>query len=88
MTPACLELSGEDRLLSLVGDVATIRSAHALPVGRRVDVSLGPEAGPPAEGKVIDVVREREGFRLRVRLQSLARRRREALVALLPGDGP
>ncbi|MBI5500904.1 MAG: hypothetical protein HY907_11730 [Deltaproteobacteria bacterium] len=84
MNPDGLDLSGPDRLLSLVGDVVVVLSPLPLPVGRRVDLSLGPDAGLPVSGKVIDVARAPDGFRLRIRLQSLPRARREALAALLP----
>jgi hypothetical protein len=84
LTPERLDLAGADRLVSLVGEVAVIRSPRPLPVGRRVDVSLGPDTGPPVEGKIIDVARGRDDFRLRVRIQSLPRARRELLAGLLP----
>ena len=86
MTPERLDLAGADRLVSLVGEVAVVRSPRPLPVGRRVDISLGPDAGPPVEGKIIDIARGRDDFRLRVRIHSLPRARREALAGLLPTD--
>ena len=51
-----------------------------------MDISLGPDAGPPVEGKIIDIARGRDDFRLRVRIHSLPRARREALAGLLPTD--
>ena len=87
MIPERLDLAGPDRLVSLLGEVAVVRSPRPLPVGRRVDISLGPDAGPPVEGKITDVARAEGGFRLRVRIQSLPHARREALAGFLPADG-
>ena len=84
MNPDGLDLAGPDRLISLVGDVVTVLSPKPLPVGRRVDLSLGPDAGPPVGGKVIDAVSSSDAFRIRIRLHSLPPPRRLALAALLP----
>jgi hypothetical protein len=76
-----LDLTGPDRLDGLVGDVATIVTAAPL--------ALGPADGATLAGKVVDTARAATGYRVRIRLFSCPRERREALAALLgPGTPP
>jgi hypothetical protein len=84
-----LDLSGPDRLDGLVGDVATIVTAAPLPTGARIELALGPADGATLAGKVVDTARAATGYRVRIRLFSCPRERREALAALLgPGTPP
>jgi hypothetical protein len=83
-----LELSGADRLVGLVGDVATVATSEPLPTGARVELALGPANGSSLAGKVVDAVRAATGYRVRVRLFSCPRERREALAALLDPPPP
>jgi hypothetical protein len=81
MTARILDLVGADRLLSLVGEIVTVRTAEPAPVGARIELRLGDAAAGSATGKVVDAHKSSDGYRLRVRLFSLPRVVREALVA-------
>jgi len=86
MTVRILDLAGAERLLSLVGDIATVCTADPAPVGARVELRLDDAAAGPATGKVVDARKSGDGYRIRVRLFSLPRAVREALEK--PGDSP
>jgi hypothetical protein len=81
MTARILDLDGADRLLCLVDEIVTIRTAEPAPVGARVELHLGDAAAGSAVGKVVDARKSDDGYRLRVRLFSLPRSVREALDA-------
>ena len=83
-----LALSGPDRLVALVGDVATIATAEPLPTGARVEMALGPDGGATLAGKVVDATRAAAGYRVRVRLFSCPHERRETLASLLDPPAP
>ena len=81
MTVRILDLDGADRLLSLVGEIVTVRTAEPAPVGARIELRLGDAPAGSATGKVVDAHQSNDGYRLRVRLFSLPRAVREALDA-------
>jgi hypothetical protein len=88
VTSRVLRPAGPDRLVALVGDVATMLAAQPLPTGARVDIAVGDDSGPAVAGKIIGAEHTANGFRLRVRLFSCPRERREALAALLEPEAP
>jgi hypothetical protein len=92
MTARILDLDGADRLLSLVDEIVTVRTAEPAPVGARIELRLGDAAAGSAVGKVVDAHRSGDGYRLRVRLFSLPRSVRKALdvrgAACSAGEAP
>lgn len=82
-----LHLSGPHRLRLLHDDVAGVEAPEPLAVGVRVTLEHDPPLpGLPVTGKVIDVARQGDRFRLRLRLFAPDRTARETLRGLLPPE--
>jgi hypothetical protein len=81
VTARVLDLDGPDRLVSLVGEIAAVRTGSPFPVGARVELLLGGAGAGAMTGKVVEARKSGEAFRLRVRLFSLSRAVRELLAA-------
>jgi len=89
MSDRTLDLSGPDRLVSLVGEIATVRTTEPLPAGARVALGLGAGETVAIAAKVVDARRSGDGFCVRLRLFSCPRGAREALAArLAPAPDP
>jgi hypothetical protein len=73
------------RVLSAAGDLLVVEGAEPLPVGTRVCVPMAclgapePEA-EPLHGKIIDVRRAAEAYAMTLRLHSVTRSQRDAIV--------
>lgn len=84
MTDRVIDLGSEARLVTFVGEVATVEVPRPHPVGARVVLREG--AGTAATGKVVEASRRGDTFRVRVRLFSPSAAVRAALAARLAGD--
>lgn len=71
-------------VVSATPDILVVESASPAPIGTRVSLDVRPlglmgEDGAPLHGKVIDVRRAGDGFRLTLRLHSVSKAQRAAL---------
>lgn len=73
------------RVVSAAGDVLVVECARPVPIGTRVGVppsSVGilEPGAEPLRGKVINVGRAADGYALTLKLHSVTRAQREAIV--------
>lgn len=79
------------RVVSAAGDLLVVEGAEPLPVGTRVlvpptSVGLLEPGIEPLRGKVIDVRRADAAYTITLRLHSVTRAQREAILAFAEGS--
>jgi hypothetical protein len=79
-------------LAAAAPDAVVVESGTPAPIGARVSVDLGPlglfsPEEAPLHGKVIDVRRAGDRFRVSLRLSSVSKSQREALKGWKPAPG-